>query len=178
MNIHKNQASLRVSLGFPQWLGDSPRSSQTFHSCSHGAPVPVIRDCSYSNARPACPPRVWFSPQVDPFKYTLRLLSDTPGGSQWLTYILLMCSFSQTVQKNALVDHGGFPLRLALNWSFSTVHTPAVCYIIIWQPSTSIQQYLHPIMCCFVFMVLLLLWTNFNCASRIIFCQAAFAVSR
>ena len=82
VNIPKNPASLRVSLGFPHWLGDSPRCSQTSHNRSHGAPIPVIRDPSYSDGRPECPPRVWFSPEIDASKFTLRLLLDTPGGSQ------------------------------------------------------------------------------------------------
>ena len=90
LNIAMNPATLRVSLGFPHWLGDSPRCSQTSHNRSHGAPVPVLRDPSYSDGRPQCPPRVWFSPEIDASKFTLRLLSDTPGGSQWLKYILLM----------------------------------------------------------------------------------------
>jgi hypothetical protein len=51
MNIHKNPASLRVSLGFPHWLGDSPRGSQTFHNRSHGVQVPVIRDPTYFEDR-------------------------------------------------------------------------------------------------------------------------------
>jgi hypothetical protein len=90
MTIHKNLASLRVSLGFPHWLGDSPRCSQTFHNRSHGAPIPVIRDFSYSEGRPECPPRVWYSPEIGASKFTLHILSDTPGGSQWLKYIVLM----------------------------------------------------------------------------------------
>jgi len=100
VNISKNSASLRVSLGFPHWLGDSPRCSQTSPSCSHGAPVPVIRDPSYSDGWPECPRRVWFSPEIDASKFTLRLLSDTPGGSQWLKYICwcyCMVWSSQTV---------------------------------------------------------------------------------
>jgi hypothetical protein len=90
VNIPKNLASLRVSLGFQHWLGDSPRCSQPYHNRSHGAPVPVIRDPSYSNGQPECPPMVWFSPEIDASKFTLRLLSDTPGGSQRLKCILLM----------------------------------------------------------------------------------------
>src|SRR5882757_2589595 len=82
VNIAKNPASLRVSLGFPHWLGDSPRCSQTSHNRSHGDPVPVIRDPSYSDGRPECPPKVWFSPEINATKFTLRLLSNTPGGSQ------------------------------------------------------------------------------------------------
>ena len=82
VNIPKNPAPLRVSLGFLHWLGDSPRCSQTSHNRSHGAPVPVIRYPSSSDGRPECPPSVWFTPDIDASKFTLRLLSDTPGGSQ------------------------------------------------------------------------------------------------
>jgi len=92
VNIPRDLASLRVSLGFPHQLGDSTRCSQTSHNRSHGAPVPVSRDPSYSNGRPECPPWVWFSPEIDASKFTLRFLSDTPGGSQWLKYIVLMSS--------------------------------------------------------------------------------------
>jgi hypothetical protein len=95
VDIPKNQASLRVSLGFLHWLGDSSRCSQTSHHRSHGAPVPVIRDPSYSNCRPECPPRVWFSPEIEASKFTLRLLSDTPGSFQWLKCIFLMLSKMQ-----------------------------------------------------------------------------------
>jgi hypothetical protein len=84
MNIHKNLASLRVSLGFPHWLADSLRCSQTFHNPSHGAPVPVIRDSSYFEGWPECPPRVSYSAEIDASMFTLHILSDTPGGSQRL----------------------------------------------------------------------------------------------
>jgi len=86
----RTQASLRVSLWFPHWLGDSPRCSQICHNCSHGGPVPVRWEPSYSERRPECIPRVWFSPGIAASKFTLRLLSHTPGGSQWTKYILLM----------------------------------------------------------------------------------------
>jgi len=72
------------------WLGDRPRWSQTYYNCSHGAPIQVIRDPSYSKCRPGWTPRVWYSPEIDASKFTLRLLSHTPGGSWWLKYILLM----------------------------------------------------------------------------------------
>ena len=45
---------------------------------------------------------------------------------------------SQTVQTNALVDHRGFRLQVAIHWSRSSPCTPAVCYIINWGPYTSI----------------------------------------
>jgi hypothetical protein len=37
------------------------------------------------------------------------------------------CSISRTVQTNALVDHGCFPLRAAILWSRRSQRTPAVC---------------------------------------------------
>jgi len=86
----RTQASLRVSLGFPHWLGDSPRCSQTYQNCSHDASIPFIRGPSYSEGRPECPPRVWFSPGIHASKFTLRLVSHTPVGSQRLNYILRM----------------------------------------------------------------------------------------
>jgi len=71
-------------------LSSAPRYSQTYHNHSHGTPVAVIRDPSYSEGRPECPPRVWYSPEIDASKFTLHILSDTPGVFQWLKYILLM----------------------------------------------------------------------------------------
>jgi len=91
MNIHQNPTSLRVCLRFPYLLGDSPRCSRIFHNRFHGAPVPVIRDSGYSDGQPACPPRVCFSTDIGASKFTLHLLSHTPGGSQGLKSILLMC---------------------------------------------------------------------------------------
>jgi hypothetical protein len=71
-------------------LSGAPTCSQTYHNHSHGTPVPVIRDPSYSECRPECPPRVWDSPDIDASKCTLHILSDTPGGFQRLQYVLLM----------------------------------------------------------------------------------------
>jgi len=76
--------------GVPTVLSGALRCSQTDHNHSHGTPVPVIRDPSYSEGRPECPPRVWYSPQIDPSKFSLHIFSDTPGVFQWLKYILLM----------------------------------------------------------------------------------------
>ena len=104
------QASFRVSLGFLHWLGYSPRCSQTYHNRSHGAPIPVIRDSSYSEGRLQCPPRVWFSPQIDASKITLRLLSHTPGGSQWLKYILLM--LTMVLEQHASLEWFHFVLHV------------------------------------------------------------------
>jgi hypothetical protein len=45
---------------------------------------------SYSEGLQECPPTVWYSPEIDASKFTLHILSDTPGGFQYLKYILLM----------------------------------------------------------------------------------------
>jgi len=90
MNIPKNLASLSVSLRFPHWLGDSPRCFQLSDNCANGVLIPVIRDPSYSDGRLESPSRVWFSSEIDASKFTLHLLSDTTGSSQWLKYILLI----------------------------------------------------------------------------------------
>ena len=76
--------------GAPKVLSSTSRCSWTYHSHSRGTPVPVIRDSSYSEGRQVFPPRVWYSPEIDASKFTLHILSDTPGGFQWLKYILLM----------------------------------------------------------------------------------------
>jgi len=74
----------------PKVLSGTPRCSQTYHNHSHGTPVAVIRDPRYSEGRQECPPMVWYSPEIDTSKFTLHILSDTPGVFQWLKYILLM----------------------------------------------------------------------------------------
>ena len=68
--------------GAPQVLSSAPRCSQTYDNNSQGTPVPVIRDPSYSDSWPECPPRVCYSPEIHASKFTLHILSDTPGGSQ------------------------------------------------------------------------------------------------
>jgi len=77
--------------GAPKVFSSAPQCSQTYHNHSHGTPVAVICDPSYSEARQECPPRVWYSPEINASKITLHILSDTPGVFQWLKYILLMC---------------------------------------------------------------------------------------
>jgi len=64
-----------------------------FPDCStviRGAPRLVFGTPSYSEGQQECPPRVWYSPEIDASKFTLHILPDTPGGFQWLKYILLM----------------------------------------------------------------------------------------
>jgi hypothetical protein len=47
-------------------------------------------DPSNSEGRPECPPTFCYSLEIDSSKFSLHILSDTPGGSQRLKYILLM----------------------------------------------------------------------------------------
>jgi len=75
--------------GAPKVLSGAPRCSQTSHNHSHGTFVPVIRDRSYSEGRQECPPGVWDSPKIDAYKFALHILTGTPGGFQWLKFILL-----------------------------------------------------------------------------------------
>jgi len=74
----------------PKVLSSALRCSQTYHNHSHGTPVPVIWDPSYFESWQECPPRVWYSPEIDTSQFTLHILSDTAGVFQWLKYILLM----------------------------------------------------------------------------------------
>jgi len=82
------------------------------------------------------------------------------------------------MRTNAFEDHGGFQLWAAMNWSRTSLRTPAVWYIINWQLCTSIWRHLHPIAWCSLFLLLPFLWTLFNCASRVMFLVAAFAASQ
>jgi len=59
-----------------------------------GSPRLVVGAPSYSEGRQECPPRVWYSPEIDASKFSLHILSDTPGGFQWLKYILLMWRYA------------------------------------------------------------------------------------
>jgi len=92
---------------FPRLLYCDSRCSQTYRQRSQVSPrrsqmlpdaprllvgAPRLLPCapSYSEGRKECPPRVWYSPDIDASKFTLHILSDTPGGFQWPKYILLM----------------------------------------------------------------------------------------
>jgi len=46
----------------------------------------------YLEGQQEYPPMVWHSLEIDAAKFTLHILSDTPGGFQWVIYILLMYS--------------------------------------------------------------------------------------
>jgi hypothetical protein len=64
--------------------------SQTYRNDFHGTHDSVVGDLRYSEDWLECPPRVWYSPEIDAFKFTLHILSDSLGCSQRLQFILLM----------------------------------------------------------------------------------------
>ena len=71
-------------------LPGAPTGSQTYQNFIHSTAVPVITYPSYSEDQPEYPPTVWFSPDMDTYKFTLCFCLYSPGGSQWPKYILLM----------------------------------------------------------------------------------------
>jgi len=88
------------------------------------------------------------------------------------------CSILRTVQTYAFVDHGDLPLRAAINWSQSSLCTPAIHYIVSWPPSTSRWSYSHPIAYCFLSLQHPVLHTSSKCASLFILSVAAIAASQ
>ena len=96
----------RLHVGAPRYflvwhkvLSGTLRRSQIHCNHSHCTPIPVIRDPSYSEGRPKYPPSVWYSPEIDASRFTLHILPDTPGGFQWLKYILLMYPFISSLYR-------------------------------------------------------------------------------
>jgi len=85
---------------------------------------------------------------------------------------------SPTVWINVLVDHSGFPLLAEINCSHSSLHTPALHYIVRWRPAATIRIYSHSISCCFLCLLLLVLRMICNWESQVIFAEAALAVLR
>jgi len=88
------------------------------------------------------------------------------------------CSISRTVRTNALVDHGGVPLRAAMNLLCRSLRTPAVGYTVNWLPFASIRIYSHRTTCCFLFLLLPVLRTIYKCASWVICLVATLAASQ
>jgi hypothetical protein len=66
------------------------RYSHSYEYHSHGILAPAVRDLRYSEARLDCTPSVWISPESNASMVALHILSGTPGGLQWLRYIVLM----------------------------------------------------------------------------------------
>jgi len=88
------------------------------------------------------------------------------------------CSISRTVRTNAFVDLGGLLLQEVINLSRSSLHTPAVRYIVSWPSSTLTWIDSHLIARCFLFLLVPVLHTVFKCASWAIFSVATIAASQ
>jgi len=56
--------SLVTRWAAPKVLSGALMYSPTYPRHSHGTPVPVIRDSSYSKGWPECLPRFWYSPEI------------------------------------------------------------------------------------------------------------------
>jgi len=110
-------------------------------SHSHGTPVPDIRHPSYSQGQPECLPRVWNSPEDDTSKFRLHILSDIPGGSQWLKYILQMMSICpgvfQTYAPDCWVHHCSFSISVHTSLRSIGFHYP--CMSVCPPPATPCQ---------------------------------------
>jgi len=87
-------------------------------------------------------------------------------------------SISQIVRTNALVDHGHFPVRAAINWVCSSWHILAACATVYWRPLTTVWINSHPTACCSLLMLLPVLRTSFKCVSWVIYLVAALAELR
>jgi hypothetical protein len=77
----------------------------------------------------------------------------------------------------AYVNLEGFPIQTAIHWLKSSQCTTAVYYYASWWQSTSILISIYPIASYVSFILLLVVQTIFNCASRVILSVAAFPVS-
>ena len=88
------------------------------------------------------------------------------------------CLIPLTLRTNDFLDHGDFPLRVARNWSRSSLRTPAVYYTINRRLFTTICLYLHPTACCCLILRLPVLRTIVKWVSWVIFLVAASAASR
>ena len=75
------------------------------------------------------------------------------------------CSISLTVRTDAFVDHEGFTLRAAINWTCNCLCTPAVRYTVKWELFARICLYLHHTACCFLFLLIPVQWTILKCVS-------------
>jgi hypothetical protein len=80
-------------------LPDMSPALPGFSPALPGAPRLVSGPPSYSECRQECPSRVWYFPEIDTSKFTLHILSDTPGRFQWIKYILLMNTVPAALQK-------------------------------------------------------------------------------
>jgi len=89
----------------------------------------------------------------------------------------LWCPISWTVQAAALFNHGGFPWQEAMTWSRSALCTAAMRYIVMWLSSPWMWIDSHPIICCFLFLLLPVVSTNCEHAFWVIISVATIEAS-
>jgi len=77
--------------GAPHVLSGTATYAQTYVMHSYGTSEPVIQDPRYLDGGQAeCPPTFRFSPEIDPSKFTLHILLDTPWRFPLLKQNLLL----------------------------------------------------------------------------------------
>ena len=81
------------------------------------------------------------------------------------------------MRTNTFVNHGGFPLRAAMDLLCSFLQTPTVHYMVNWQPFASMWIYSHPTACRSMFLLPPVLQTTFKCASWVICLMPTLAAS-
>jgi hypothetical protein len=91
---------------------------------------------------------------------------------------ILGCLISWAVRTTDLIDHGGFRLREAMNWSRRSRSTTTLSSTVDWWPLTQKWIYSHPTACCDFFMQLPVLLTIVKCASRVKCLVGALGASR
>ena len=119
-----------------------------------------------------------FSKVINPCFIHFRGCLSWNSSATILELTISWCSIPQTVQSNAIFDDGGFPLTALMNWSRSPLCTPALHYTASWPPFTTVWFFSHPIACCFLFLLLPVIWMIFKCASWVIFSVAGLAALR
>jgi uncharacterized protein YjeT (DUF2065 family) len=88
------------------------------------------------------------------------------------------CLILWTMYTSALVDHRGYHLWTELNWSYISLCTLDVQYILGWLMTTSTLISLHCIAFCILLLVLEGLLTMFECVSWIRIWEATLSVSQ
>jgi len=108
--------------------------SQTYLNHSHGPPIPVTTDYSYSQRQSECPPRVWFSPEIDTSMFILHILPDTPGGCQQLNYSLLSLVSNKLLQlfQDYMTRQAHLPSFLKFILMLNIAHTSIRITIYMW----------------------------------------------
>ena len=90
----------------------------------------------------------------------------------------LWWSISLTLRTNAMGYIGDFPLWAAINWLHSALHTHTVHYMLNWRLFSMVWIYSHPIACCYLIFLLLVLQMSITYTPWVVCLVAALAASR